>query len=384
MKHDLIKNTLTIHFEGEFNSSNAHELHEQANAIIDSCKFENLVLDFDDVSFISSAGLRVVLSLKQKHPNTSVVNTNLEVYDVFEMTGFTSMMSVSKALRKIELGNAELIGDGYFSNVYRLNKDTIVKVFKRTSDPGQIERELKLAKEAFILGIPTAISFDIVRVGDKLGVCFEMLDCMSLQTAFQKDKKNYQVYLEKYAELLKKINTTECFNPIIPDVKKHYLEKVELIKPLLEDKYYQKAKKLIEGVPERKTFVHGDCHFKNIMVQNDELLLIDMDTLSVGHPIFELAALYAPYCAFNLDEPGNSVKFFGFSDEEVDQLYNDLLNVYFGKDNRVVKEKIKLLGHIHMVWWTKVNQPENDVRFAGCKTRLYDLLDKYEDLDIGI
>ena len=384
MKHELNKDILTIYFDGEFNSSNAQEIGEEANKIAESNKFTKLVLDFDNVSFISSAGLRVVLSLKQKYPNTSVINANLEVYDVFQMTGFTSMMPISKALRKIDLGKAEVIGDGFFSTVYRLNKDTIVKVFNRTSDPEQIERELKLAKEAFILGVPTAISFDVVRVGDKMGVCFEMLDCMSLKTAVLTHIKNYNKYLVKYADLLKKINTTECDNPAIPDIKKYYLKKVEFIKPFLEKKYFEKAKKLVSNIPERKTFVHGDCHFKNIMVQKDELLLIDMDTLSVGHPIFELAAIYAPYCAFDEDDPGNSEKFFGIKNKDAVQLYNSLLDLYFGKDDPVVKDKIKLLSYIHMVWWNRVNEPENNKRFEGCRSRLYALLDKYDDLDIGI
>lgn len=384
MRYELNNDILTLYFEGEFNSSNAQQFGEEANKIAESNKFKNLLLDFDNVSFISSAGLRIVLTLKQKYPNTSVVNANLEVYDVFQMTGFTSMMSVSKALRKIELGDAEVIGDGFFSTVYRLNKDTIVKVFNRTSDPQQIERELKLAKEAFILGIPTAISFDVVRVGDKMGVCFEMLDCMSLKTAILTHKKSYKEYLQQYADLLKKINTTECFNPAIPDIKKSYQKKVEFIKPFLDKKYYEKAKKLVDNIPDRKTFVHGDCHFKNIMVQNGELLLIDMDTLSVGHPIFELAAIYAPYCAFNEDDPGNSERFFGIKNEDALLLYNSLINLYFGKDDKVIKDKIRLLGYIHMVWWNRVNEPDNQVRLDGCRGRLYALLDKYDDLDIGV
>ena len=140
----------------------------------------------------------------------------------------------------------------------------------------------------------------------------------------------------------------------------------------------------MESITERKTFVHGDCHFKNIMVQGDDLLLIDMDTLSVGHPIFELAAIYAPYCAFNEDDPGNSERFFGISDEEGRKLYNETLNLYFGKDDPVIKDKIKVVAYIHMVWWNRVNEPNNNVRLEGCRSRLYALLDKIDDLDIGI
>jgi len=384
MEYKLENNVLTIFIEGELNSVNSESVGEEIDKIIEDKTFKSLVLDFDKVSYISSAGLRIILKLKQRYDDFSVINASLEVYDVFQMTGFTSMMSIKKALRKIDLTGAEIIGDGFFSTVYRLNKDTIVKVFNRTSDPEQIERELRLAKEAFVLGVPTAISFDVVKVGDKMGVCFEMLDCMSLKTALLTDKSKYNEYLEKYAALLKKINTTECFNPLIPDIKVNSLKKVEAIKPYLEDKYYLKAKSLMESIPERKTFVHGDCHFKNIMVQGDDLLLIDMDTLSVGHPIFELAAIYAPYCAFNEDDPGNSEKFFGISDEEGRKLYNETINLYFGKDDPVIKDKIKVVAYIHMVWWNRVNEPNNNVRLEGCRSRLYALLDKIDDLDIGI
>ena len=384
MNHSLSNDVLTIFLEGELNSTNAEAVEKEIDQIISEKTFKSLVLDFEKVPYISSAGLRVVLKLKQRYNDFSVINASLEVYDIFQMTGFTSMMSIKKALRKIDLSGAEVIGDGFFSTVYRLNKDTIVKVFNRTSDPDQIERELRLAKEAFVLGVPTAISFDVVQVGDKLGVCFEMLDCMSLKTAVLTYKGRYKEYLEKYAALLKKINTTECHNPAIPDIKKNTLAKVEVLKSGLEENYYKKAKALVESIPERKTFVHGDCHFKNIMVQNDELLLIDMDTLSVGHPIFELAAIYAPYCAFNEDDPGNSEKFFGITNNDAIALYNSLLNIYFGKDDPVIKDKIRLLSYIHMIWWNRVNEPSNNVRFEGCKGRLIDLLDKYDDLDIGI
>ena len=385
MKNVLENNTLTLFLQGELNSYNADGVEKEMNAVIEGKSFNNLVLNFGEIHYISSAGLRIILKLKQKYQNVSIEEASLEVFDILQMTGFTNIMEVKKALKRVYLSGAEVIGDGFFSTVYRIDKDTIIKVFNRTSDPEQIERELRLAKEAFVLGIPTAISFDIVKVDDgKLGVRFEMLDCMSLKNVVVAYPERVKEYVVKYAELLKKINTTECFNPVIPDIKKFYLEKVDVIKPVLEEKYYLKAKELIESIEDRKTFVHGDCHFKNIMVQQDELLLIDMDTLSVGHPIFELAALYCPYCAFDEDDRGNTERFFGIKNEDAVRLYNALIDRYFGKDDPIIKDKIKLVAYIHMVWWNRVNEPNNNVRLEGCRSRLVKLLDEYDDLDIGI
>ena len=384
MRCDLNEEKLTLYLEGELNSYNAEGVEKEIDSALKDKKFKSLVLNMENLRYISSAGLRIILKLKQKYNDVTITDASLEVYDILQMTGFTNIMTVKKALKRVYISGAEVIGEGFFSTVYRVDKDTIIKVFNRTSDAEQIERELRLAKEAFILGIPTAISFDIVKVDDKLGVRFEMLDCMSLKTAVLTYPDRVKEYLNKYAALLKKLNTTECFNPIVPDIKKFFLEKVETIKPYLEEKYYLKAKKLVSDIEDRKTFVHGDCHFKNIMVQNDDLILIDMDTLSVGHPIFELATLYAPYCAFNEDEPDNSERFFGIKGDDASALYNALLNLYFGKDDPVIKDKIRLVAYIHMVWWTHVNTPDNKVRLEGCKGRLCKLLDQYDDVDIGL
>ena len=384
MRFELTDNLLTLFFEGELNSYNADVMEKEIDEVLSSSKFQTLNLDFAKLNYISSAGLRIILKIKQKHDDSHVINANLDVYDVLQMTGFTNIMDVKKAMREMSVEGAEIIGEGFFSTVYRIDKDTIIKVFNRTSDEKQIERELKLAKQAFVLGIPTAISFDIVKVKNKLGVRFEMLDCMSLKNAFIKYPEKYDELLNKYVDLLKKINTTECFDPSVPSIKKFFIEKVDAIKPLLDEAHYEKLLGLMKSVPERSTFVHGDCHFKNIMVQGEDFLLIDMDTLSVGHPIFELANLRCPYVAFEEDAPGNCEQFFGMKAEYCVKLYDDIVRLYFGKEDEVIKDKIALVCYAHMVWWTLTNQKDNQKRLDGCKERLIALLDKYNDIDIGI
>ena len=384
MRFELTDNLLTLFFEGELNSYNADVMEKEIDEVLSSSKFQTLNLDFAKLNYISSAGLRIILKIKQKHDDSHVINANLDVYDVLQMTGFTNIMDVKKAMREMSVEGAEIIGEGFFSTVYRIDKDTIIKVFNRTSDEKQIERELKLAKQAFVLGIPTAISFDIVKVKNKLGVRFEMLDCMSLKNAFIKYPEKYDELLNKYVDLLKKINTTECFDPSVPSIKKFFIEKVEAIKHLLDQAHYEKLLGLMKSVPERSTFVHGDCHFKNIMVQGEDFLLIDMDTLSVGHPIFELANLRCPYVAFEEDAPGNCEQFFGMKAEYCVKLYDDIVRLYFGKEDEVIKDKIALVCYAHMVWWTLTNQKDNQKRLDGCKERLIALLDKYNDIDIGI
>ena len=384
MRYENKREALTIYFEGEINSFNADNVEQEAREILDKEEFKALVLDFASVRYVSSAGLRIVLKFKQQYKDVSIEECSLEVYDILSMTGFTNMMPVKKALKRLYVSGAKVIGEGFFSTVYRIDKDTIVKVFNRTSDPDQIERELAMSKQAFVLGIPTAISYDIVRVDDKLGVRFEMLDCMSLKNAFLEYPDKYDELVDKYVALLKKINTTDTNNnPVFPDMREFFFEKLSYIKHFVDHEHYEKMKALLSQIPTRSTFVHGDCHFKNIMVQGDEFLLIDMDTLSKGHPIFELALIRAPYVAFEADAPGNSEKFLGVSAAFAEKLYNDLVERYFGTNRQTIKDTLEIICSIHMLYWNVVNTPDNEARMKGNKERLYALLDKYDELDLG-
>lgn len=384
MRFQLNERVLTLYFEGELNSYNADNMEKEIEDVVNKQDFDTLYLDFSNLHYISSAGLRIILKLKQKYNDTHVIEASLEIYDVFNMTGFTNIMDVKKALKRVYISGAQVIGEGYFSTVYRIDKDTIIKVFNRTSDPEQIERELKLAKEAFVRGIPTAISFDIVKVDDKYGVRFEMLDCMPLRDAFINNPEQYESLVERYAKLLKKINTTECTDDTIPDMKKFFIRKIESMEDAFEPDVYKKCHEILLNIEDRKTFIHGDCHFKNIMCQGDELLLIDMDTLSQGHPIFELARLRAPYLCFEEISPGNSETFFKISADLVTKIYHDLIRFYFGEYKQEIDDKIALISYIHMCLWLRKNTPENVDGFKKAQEKLKEYLAKVKDFDLGV
>ena len=60
----------------------------------------NLVIDFADVKYISSAGLRVLLSLQKimnKQGAMKLINVNSTINDVFEVTGFSDILTIETA-----------------------------------------------------------------------------------------------------------------------------------------------------------------------------------------------------------------------------------------------------------------------------------------------
>ncbi len=52
----------------------------------------------------------MVLRLRKNEPTLEIVNASSEVYEIFEMTGFTEMLPISKAYRKLCVDGCEVIG----------------------------------------------------------------------------------------------------------------------------------------------------------------------------------------------------------------------------------------------------------------------------------
>lgn len=129
----------------------------------------------------------------------SIINVSPDVYDIFSVTGFDNILDVKKALRELSVDGMELIGKGATGSVYRMDKETIIKVFNKTVSLDMINNEGKKAKNAFVFGVPTAISYDTVKVGDCYGVVYELLDARDLLNVVRNDKEHIAEYIKNYA-----------------------------------------------------------------------------------------------------------------------------------------------------------------------------------------
>lgn len=86
---------LTIFLTGDIDAQNAAEVQEEILKIMASHKEKNLVFDAKELSYISSAGLRVILKVqKQLEENISVINVSPDIMEIFKMAGFQYMMKI--------------------------------------------------------------------------------------------------------------------------------------------------------------------------------------------------------------------------------------------------------------------------------------------------
>lgn len=331
--------TLKVYLIGKLDATSAPEFEAK---VADLSEFNKVTIDASGLEYISSAGLRVILKIKHNVADTSVINASAEVYDIFEMTGFSEMMSVSKKLREISVENCEVIGKGFYGTVYRVSKDTIVKAYSKLMPMEGIKKERELARKAFVMGVPTAIPYDIVKVGDYYGSVFELLDAKTLQKVIIEDMDNLDKYLRDYIKVLKIIHSNEVKPGELTDKKAEVLGWAKNVAKVIDKDAGEKLVKLIEGINDDNHMLHGDYHIKNIMVQNGEPFIIDMDTLAMGSPIFELGFMYSCYSAYQEIDRANGMAFFGIEQDTLDKIYVRALELYFeGKDKKYVDEIVK-------------------------------------------
>lgn len=379
---------LTIYLAGHIDSNNAGEIEAEITKIVDENKPSNIIIDAANLEYISSAGLRIVLRLKKNYPDIKVIELSSEVYEIFEITGFSEMMDIQKAYRKISVEGCEVIGQGANGKVYRIDQDTIVKEYFNADALPDIKRERELARTALILGIPTAIPYDVVKVGNGYGSVFELLNAKSFAKIIISEPEKFDDVVKMSVELLKKIHSTYVKPGLMPRMKDVAVNWVEFLKDYLDADKYDKFIRMVKEVPETDTMLHGDYHIKNVMLQDGEVLLIDMDTLCVGHPIFEFASIFNAYQGYSELDHLNIEKFLGISFEQGKQFWDKTIDLYFDDKTKEEKEEIKkmamIIGYARNMRRTirrnGFDTKDGKALIEHCKNRINELLDEVDRL----
>ena len=380
------KNILYIALEGRIDASNAAQAEEKIFGIKNENPGKHTVVDADNLEYISSAGLRVILRLRKEEPKLAIINVAPAVYEVFDMTGFTDMVTVEKAYQRMSVEGCEFIAKGANGAVYRYDAETILKTYFAKDALPEIKQERENARRAFVLGINTAIPYGIVRVGDGYGTVTELLNATSVTKLIRQNPDDMTEAVKYYVDMLKSIHAVEVEDGEVPDMKEIALDWARFVTAHIPEEQGRKLISLIEAVPKQNTLMHGDYHTNNIMVQNGEPLLIDMDTLCMGHPVFELGSMFNAFIGYSELDHQVTMNFFGYTHESAEKFWDMALKLYLGTEDeavcRAVAEKAMIIGYTRMLRRAirRPNEADSPAKIARCKEMLAVLLEKTDTL----
>ncbi len=335
-------NNVVVKFTGKLTRDNSEEAEEKLTAIRKENPQGHLIFDFEELDYISSAGLRVLLnSSKSEKTMIKIINVNSIILETFSDTSFIRLFDVQKSVKQYSLENLELIGQGANGAVYRIDNENIVKVFNKTAPIEMVEREREMAQEALISGVPTAISYSLVMVDGCYGIVFELIDSETLSRTMVSRPDDYDKLVDQYVSLYKSIHNIKAAGDKFPSIKQIYFNAIEECRDDYTEEEIGKLRALVESVPDSDTLIHGDYHPNNIMVQNGKLILIDMGDMSRGHIIFDFLATAATqanlvelnpeYAEFHTKMPVELIK----------KTWRRLLDTYFCDKTEDEKKRIE-------------------------------------------
>ena len=289
-------NVLVITLQERMDSAVCLSLKEEILDIATKMPDLTFVVDASKLTYISSQGLRLLLMLaKIKKDRLIIREVSDYIYNELDITGFTDIIDVERALPFLDLSTCEKISEGAFSVVYRKSEEEIVKIDLKDENVAALQHEMKRSRQAFVLGVPTPISFNVVKCSDgHLGLVYEIIEGETLAHTLRNNPQNLRAYVESYTRLMKNLHATEASEKVFGTFKGTVSQRLREV-PFFTDDEREKLLTLVDAIPDAHTLVHADPHLKNIMVQDGELMFIDMGDITTGHPFcdfFTLAMLY--------------------------------------------------------------------------------------------
>ena len=388
-------NSVTICLEGRLDTATsaatAAEIDAQLSSLNPQLSTANgrLSVDASHLDYISSSGLRILLSLSKRFKQFAVMNVQAQVYEVLETTGFTKIMTVERALRQLSVNGCPLIGVGGVGKVYRLDGDTIIKVFREGTTMDEVRREITMSKEAFVLGMPTAISFDVVKVAPSTegetecyGLVYELLKAETLSIVAKCHPELLDTYARKYADLFRQLHEIEVpAGSNVPSAIENERKQVKHISRYFPQEDVDMLLSIIDSIPAGNRLLHLDLQTKNAMVQGDELMLIDMGEVGYGHPMLDLGHAYSAMVTL----VGDYEKIIGMPREMGQLLWNKAIDYYFeGFPADVIAERkaqIEVVSCVRNFSWLSLSDsfPEEVIReckalFDERVTKRYDYI----------
>lgn len=353
VRGERLDGSIRIALSGRIDSGNAAEAEREVFAFIGEGFTGPVMIDASDLEYISSAGLRMLLHLRKEMGELTIAGVNSDVYEILDMTGFTQMMTVEKAYREVSIEGCEEIGRGANGTVYRIDEDNVVKVYNDSDALDDIQHEREVARTALILGIPTAISYDVVKVGDTYGSVFELLNSRSFASILANEPERMDWCVGEYVKMLKRIHDTLVPEGSLPDIRETVIGWAEFMKDHLPEWAGEKLLAMVRAVPHDDHMIHGDYHTRNIVLQGDEVLLIDMDTLAVGNRIFELGSMFNAFLGFSEYDHEVVKKFQGFDYDTSRAFWHKVLQAYLGTESetkiREVEDKARIVGYMRLI-----------------------------------
>ena len=337
---------IVLYLKGRIDGSNAAAFHDEVMNEFDKVADKNFIIDMSDILYVSSAGIRVLISAQKTGKLYRIINVSKDVHEVFEMTGITQIIKIETKLRNVSVDGLELLGVGTTGVVYKLDDDKVIKVFKEGYTLDRVYDEQEKTRTVLLSGVPCAVPYDIVKVNDQYALIFELVAAQMLSKDFVEANKNADMEASKnvvnlLCKYVKKFHSITLPEGSLPNKKKEYIDFINELKgKYINEEDADYAYDVVNGIEDSNNYIHGDLNLNNVVKCDGEMMLIDVVDSALGNGIFDINIYVGLYYLGRINK--EIYEKMETTKEFQEMFMNEVFNVYYEElDSETKKQRYK-------------------------------------------
>jgi thiamine kinase-like enzyme len=180
----------------------------------------------------------------------------------------------------------KLIGQGRTAEIFELNENKIIKLFRSDFPIHIIENEYNIGKELTNKDLPIPEIYDLITIDNRVGIVYEKIKGPTMMGAILSKPWRIKAEARRLAELHKSIQVS-----IKADITFQYLRIKKNIQEtgLLSSKNKAELFDYLETLPKGEILCHGDFHPDNIIISTNKMYVIDWMGATIGNPLADVA-----------------------------------------------------------------------------------------------
>lgn len=185
------------------------------------------------------------------------------------------------------MGLGKLIGEGRTAEIYGIDDNRIIKLFKKGYKKKYIKYEYRVNNILSAYDLPITKSYKIVKRKNRIGIIYERIYGNTMLQNIFDDTSNIKTYAQNLAKLHYEIHKITS-DKTLHDFKKSLIRNIKKV-DLLDSSTKRKIISYTNSLPDGNNLCHGDFHPENILIDNDEYYVIDWMTAKKGNYLCDVA-----------------------------------------------------------------------------------------------